>query len=59
MKNILKTEKRQTTELKKIFASHISEGFPSRISKELSQFSNKTDDPVLKTGNVLELIHLQ
>ena len=34
-------------------------GFPSRISKELSQFSYKTDDPVLKTGNVLELIHLQ
>lgn len=29
-------------------------GFPSRISKELSHFSNKTDDPVLKMGNGLE-----
>ena len=26
LKNILKTEKRQTTKLKKIFASHISDG---------------------------------
>ena len=49
LKDTVKKIKRQATDWEKIFVKHISDkGFESRIYKEPSKLSNKTNNTILK-----------